>query len=253
MPSWPRPSHRLRRKTMTPADWQLLGCLVAVLMIIRLLYGRLVSFIIAGRPVLAAAMVVFVSPVMLALIITIGENRSLTDFTHLSHQPWSLIFGDTFVLSTAAAIAALSAPRWGVVVISTRWLYFCMFIGMMAGLGFHLMDVSNYKRLGTPNLTDAFSKVYHDGIVYPVLFGAFVLTTFLMIRYGRGKLRIAYLACVVVWVLLAARDATAGLNPRDFHTACNVACGLRNVNHHLSWLHSLVSSLAGLLASWRFV
>ena len=236
---------------MTLADWQLLGCLAAALIIIRAFYMRLVSFIVAGRPIMAAAMVVFVSPVMLALIVMVGENRSLSGFANLSHQPWSLIFGDKFVLSTAAAIAAVSACRWGGVVISTTWLYLCMLIGVAAGLGFHLMDVGNYRRLGTSNLTDAFSKVYHDGVVYPVLFGTFVLTTFLMIRYGRGKLRIAYLACVVVWVLLAARDATAGLNPRDFHTACNVACGLHNVNRHLSWLHDIVRDLAGQLASWH--
>lgn len=238
---------------MTLADWQLLGCVAGILMLIRVFYGRLVSFILGGRPVLAAAMVIFVSPVMLALIITFGENRSLNDFTNLGHQPWSLLFGDTFLLSTAAAAAAANVRRWPSMVITTGRLRLCLLIGMAAGLSFHLMDVRNYRRLGTANLTDAISKVYHDGVVYPVLFGTFVLVTYLMVRYGSGKLKLVYLLCLAGWVLLAARDATAGLNPRDFHTACNVACGVHHFNQHLSWLHAVVGKLADLLASWHFM
>lgn len=237
---------------MTLVDWQLLGCVAGILILIRVFYGRLVSLILRGRPVMAAAMVVFVSPVMLAIIITFAENRSLSDFTNLSHQPWSLIFGDTFLLSTAAAVAAASARRWNDVIVSDGWTRLCLFIGMAAGLGFHLMDVGNYRRLGTTNLADAISKVYHDGVVYPVLFGTFVLVTYLMVRHGSGKLKLVYLLCLAGWVLLAARDATAGLDPRDFHTACNVGCGLGHVNDHLTWLHWVVGKLRNLVEYWHF-
>jgi hypothetical protein len=234
---------------MPLADWQLIGCLVAYAVIVRAFYGRLVSYVIGGKPWHAATMVVFVSPVMLALIITFCENRSLVDFANLSREPWSLIFGDTFVLATATAIAAISARHWPIAMTSRSWWYGCLAVGMLAGLGFHLLDVSNYRRLGAANLTDAFSKVYHDGVVYPVLFGAFTFVTIAMIRFGRGWLRITYLLCLGIWVLLAARDATAGLNPHDFHTACNVVCGAHNLNTHLHFLHGIVDTVRGWLVA----
>lgn len=217
-------------------------------------YRRLVASIHAGRPAMSAFMVLLISPISLAFLVSYGENRSLWPLLDLGNTAWSLVIGDVLLLPMAAACAAKAnqlRPQFGTPIVTTqfsRWLdsrrcwWQCLAIGLAVGLLFHVNDSNGYIHAGFAALVASLTKLFHDLVIYPVLFGGLLHAAFSTFTYGRGSSwRWMFLACCLGWLVLAIADANRGLSPGLFHAPCGVGCGVDNLldNYQslLRWLH----------------
>lgn len=214
------------------SDLQFLLTAAAFVAILLFLYRRLVAGIWSGQAWRAVVLVWLTSPVMLSGLAVFGEDRPFSDFLELGDMPWSLIIGDVVVLPSMAFVAARSASDWRdqsfAIKSSVRRL--CLAAGLAAGLAFHLYDGAGYRVMKLGNLVASLTKVYHDLVIYPVLFGALLFAGIMVVRFAQPNTRRVFLLLLAAWVMLVVLDANRGLNPNDFHTPCDVTCGVGNLS-----------------------
>jgi hypothetical protein len=162
--------------------------------------------------------VLFASPILLAVLAVTVEYRSLMNVFNVDKQSWSFMFGDTFALTAAVAFAALARRYYVVPEIfsSLGWAIICLASGLAAGFAFHHMDSNNYISAGAAAALDSPTKLAHDFVAYPVLFGG-LLCVGIPLLVVRSNYTWLVLACVGVWVLFGVCDARRGLNPLDMH------------------------------------
>lgn len=187
-----------------------------------LMYWLLVMNVQRGESLIAPLVVLFVSPILLTFLAVAVEGRTLSELFDPSKQSWAFMFGDSLALTAAAAIAALAWPR-----IPQRswfagwwWVDISALVGLAAGIRFHLADSTGYRAVGAGLLLDSPTKIAHDLVTYPVLFGALLCVGLPLLRY-RSWHTWAFLLCILVWVGLGVADGQRGLNPFDLHPAWN--------------------------------
>lgn len=226
---------------MTLGDLWLLMGLAAAIWLIRRLYASIVDAVAGGNVLSAVGYSLVTSPGLLLAAATLGENRPLAAFTHLGVLPWAVAFGDTLVLPAVFGLAAYAngqptagtTRRWTPTV---RRYRISLMVGCGLGLAFHLWDSStNYVPHGMTALTVSLTKVIHDLIVFPVLAGAVICVSELVWR-RRDLLTWAFAGLLLVWAVLVVVDSNRGLDPHNFHTACDAVCGAHNMSDHLHHL-----------------
>ena len=191
------------------------GLLLALWLV---LYYCFVRFASRGKPVEAVTMVLLASPLGLMVFAMGFEHRTPPELINFSTGSWSLMIGDTFVLTTAAAVSALS---WRTLdaerrVITPARLIACGVIGLAAGVGFHALDGAGYKALGAGALLDSPTKLFHDFVSYPVLFGGLLCVGLPVLR-RKSWHRWVLLGCIAAWMVLVGFDISRGLDPFDLH------------------------------------
>ena len=233
-------------------DTRLLIAIAAWVFATKWLYSRLINAVRNGKPFRAASSVWLASPIPLSIIVVFGEHRPFASLLDLSKMPLSLIIGDSIVLPAAAAIAAWSvkmsaglenlAPhtlkRNDVADSPLTW-WVCLLLGLAAGIRFHVWDAGNYATAHLDSLVWSISKMWHDLVTYPSLFGgllfAFVIIIVKATQY-RGRFAGAFLICILGWLCLGIYDGSRGLDARNFHSPCNLQCGVANMTDSLSTL-----------------
>lgn len=175
----------------------------------------------------AAALTAFaVSPGIILVLGGTFEQRSVWGLLDFDRQSWAVLIGDTFMLPLAAAMAALAWKRQQT--IFTRWqlslgrglLFFI--VGIVAGFTFHTWDsIINYIPAGAGDVVDSPTKVWHDLVAYPVLFGALLYGGIPVVFRRRATWhRWVIVACSVVWLAMVIRDTFWGrLDPNWLHPA----------------------------------
>lgn len=185
-----------------------------------LMFGLLVASVRDGSPTRSVAFVILASPALLAALAVFVEERQLGELVDLRSGSWSFMIGDTFVLTSAVAFAALAwraIPREGWQV-SWWWTAICGLIGFGAGTLFHWWDGGNYASVGATEQVLSPTKLAHDFVAYPVLFGA-LLCVGVPLLFNWSWHTSAVLGCVVLWMVLAVCDGLRGLSPFDMHPA----------------------------------
>lgn len=140
-------------------------------------YG-LVRSVINDHLVLAVVFALLASPVPMALTRLFIEDGSVRDMFDVRLQSWTFIFGDIFALPFAAAMATLGwrsldkvGGHWYT---GHIWLVVAAFIGVLAGIAFHVNDSAAYRAAGAEVSLNSPTKLLHDFVAYPALFGAIV-------------------------------------------------------------------------------
>ena len=138
----------------------------------------LVRSVINNHLVWAVVFALLASPIPMALTRYFVENGSVREMFDVQLQSWTFLFGDVFALPFAAAMATLGwqsldkvGGHWYT---SHLWLGAAAVIGILAGVGFHLLDSAAYRAAGAEVSLNTPTKLFHDFGAYPVLFGAIV-------------------------------------------------------------------------------
>ena len=182
------------------------------------LYCAIVLTTRIGLWVFPVVCVLLASPVLLYFLATKLELRNWQDILNPKHGSWAFLFGDTFVITLGIGISAYSwrrLPRDGWHC-SWQWSVFCLAAGLAAGYAFHLLDRGNYVGAGIPFAVFSPTKIAHDGVAYPVLFGGLLFSGWPVVvkQWDMGRWVVV---CVAVWILLCICDMLRGLDPTKLH------------------------------------
>lgn len=186
------------------------------------LYCALVASVYFGAVVGAVLIAWMASPILFYWYALRYENASMqhggrgtsaaqvfTSVFSLKTGAWSFVIGDTIILPAALGIAAHkwhnSTARmdnfpFGLFII-------CAIVGLIAGLLFHFkMDKPAYIQAGYEASLRSPTKLFHDLVTYPVLFGGLLFATMPMIISASawGWHLIAILGLILVWLTLGA-------------------------------------------------
>ncbi len=181
------------------------------------IFGLLVWSVQAGRTYAAPVMVLLASPVLIAGLAIFVEKRPIAGLVDFRHGSWSFLVGDMFVLTTAVVICALAwrdIPRGFYV--SWQWILLSAALGTAAGIAFHWWDGKNYVSDGFGLSLNSPTKLAHDFVAYPVLFGGLVCVGVPLLSNWSWHTW-AVLGCVVIWVVLVLADILRGLSPLNLH------------------------------------
>jgi hypothetical protein len=199
---------------MTKQYWMYTGLALWAL----LMYIFLVQGVRSGRPVVSVSAVLLASPLLLAFLAVAVEGRQLGELVSLKDGAWSFLIGDTFVLTSAVAFAAVgwrTIPQEGWYV-SWWWTALSAIIGLVAGWRFHVWDGTNYIKDGAANRLLSPTKIAHDFVAYPVLFGALICIGIPLLMHWSDHTWLV-LACIVVWIGLVVRDGIVSPSPFKLH------------------------------------
>lgn len=193
-----------------------------------LMYGILVSATrsMSAPLVLPPLAVLAASPLLILALAVAVEHRAPSELFDLRKQAWSFTIGDTFVLTTAMVYATkgwrLLLPQEGWYR-SWWWPVVAGLVGLLAGTAFHKWDSGNYRRVGAEALLKSPTKIAHDFVAYPVLFGAVICLGVPLVVYAIKThwtmLPTAFTVCLGIWVILVVVDGLRKLNVFDFHSA----------------------------------
>jgi len=196
------------------------------------MYGGLIVAVQRGNFWMPPLVVLLASPILLASLALTLEGRGFSIFD-LGRQSWAFAIGDSLALTTAFALAALAwrkmpADHWSR---SPSWIVASLAIGLLAGAGFHALDTKGYRVVGAGQALLSPTKLAHDFVTYPVLFGGLVCVGVpLLAVWGWWSWYVmSILICVLVWATLVAADVTRGnlwtapgvyrLDPKWLHPA----------------------------------
>lgn len=162
--------------------WVLGICLVAA----SSLYVLLAAATVSGEVIYAILLAWLASPILFPVLALIYERFSVEHggrggtakevmksvFSHKT-QAWSFLYGDTLILPLAFALAA---GRWHEAAsyrtVSVWWFVLCLVVGLLVGYGFHYkMETPGYTKAGFAESLNSPTKLFHDFVTYPALFG----------------------------------------------------------------------------------
>jgi hypothetical protein len=153
-----------------------------------LIYLLLVWSVQGGRPMLAVLWALTASPLLL-LVLRLTWEEGQPGLIDLKNGSWSFQLGDTFVLTTAFAVATIawmSIPHEAFF-LSGRWMMISLLIGIAAGMAFHAFDTVNYTRDGVELALNSPTKLAHDFVAYPVLLGGLVCVGVPVLKHWSGQ------------------------------------------------------------------
>lgn len=128
-------------------------------------------------------------------------------FSH-EKQAWSFIYGDLILLPLAFSAAA---DKWSQVSdrsgLTPVWWLVCLALGCVAGASFHYkLDKPGYTKLGYVASLNSPTKLFHDFVSYPVLFGGLLFVYGpLVIATWVNIHTIVILGLVGAWFYLGAK------------------------------------------------
>lgn len=193
------------------------------------LYWAMVASIRNGAWLTAALAAFVTSPTVLLVLAGTAERRSGWGLIDFSRQSWAVLIGDTFALPVAAAVVALGWRRFGDTLTQWQWSrgrgFLFVAVGVTAGVLFHWWDVTaNYIPAGAGMAANSPTKLWHDLVAYPVLFGALWYGLVpIVFRHRAGWYRWVIVVCGLVWLGLVVRDTFWGhLDPSWLHPAWDV-------------------------------
>lgn len=131
----------------------------------------------------------------------------------LKTQAWSFIFGDLLFLPFALAVAA---NNWyetnNRVDFSLWWWWFLsLLIGVATGFGWHASEKKGYESSGFGDNLNSPTKLFHDFVSYPVLFGGIVFAFVPMLFHIQWD----FIADLPVVLVILSLVAWAGLGVAD--------------------------------------
>lgn len=160
------------------------------------------------------------SPLPLLFLRFVLEDGTPAVSFDLSTQSWALLLGDVFFLPAAMATVAYGqqfVPAESMFR-SWQWLVVCVAAGLAAGFAFHfLMEVKAYTDAGWAEALMAPTKLFHDFVSYPFLFGALLYLGIPVLAHQFWWIGAAGLAGVLLWGAAAFHDATKPPRPQDLH------------------------------------
>jgi hypothetical protein len=150
-----------------------------------LLYLWLTAAITGGDPWIAALVCWVSSPILFLCLAYFFETSStgsgrgasfgsaFKSVFSLKKQALSFIIGDILLLPAAAWLAA---DKWSQATdrsgLTWSWWVLSLLLGGIAGAAFHyLLDKPGYTNRGYASNLDSPTKLFHDFVSYPVLFG----------------------------------------------------------------------------------
>ena len=184
-----------------------------------LAYGLLVWGVHRSYPVVAVGAALIASPLLLLALRRTLERDADLPLVDLVHGSWSFQLGDTFVLTTAFAICAVayrSLPAEQQFT-SWKWILGCFAVGLLLGMGFHWMEIGNYTSKGLELALNSPTKHAHDFVAYSVLSGGAIAVGWPVLKQWNGY-SWAFLACLVVHVVLMAADTYRAINGTMIHS-----------------------------------
>lgn len=203
---------------MNYKKWFIVGLVIQV----AILYPWLTSVTTSGYSVLAVLVAWTASPILFLTWAILLESKSVQDggrgetfpavfwsvFSH-KKQAWSFLYGDTILLPFAFLIVA---DKWGQIgdrssMTPSWWWWLSLALGIAAGAGFHYkVDKPGYTQRGYAASLHSPTKLFHDFVSYPVLFGG-LLYSFgpLFITSWFNLHTILVLVLVAVWFCLGAK------------------------------------------------
>jgi hypothetical protein len=180
-----------------------------------LLYAWLTSAIIGGNRSSAVLVALIASPIsFLALALTFEKTQAgrgesviavIKSVFSFKKQAWSFIIGDLLLLPV---VAYWLADKWAIIddrfrVQPPSWWLLSLLLGVVAGGAFHAMDKKGYAELGHAKSIDAPTKLFHDFVTYPVLFGGFLYAFVpMVINSGVSPQAVGVVLFVALWAVL---------------------------------------------------
>lgn len=187
----------------------------ALIVLGPLLFIVLVSMIRGGRRTASGLTAILISPGLPAVAVMI-EDRSLQQVANLALLPWSLAIGDTFLIPLAAIVAA-SAYRSHPEPFRTAWTVSWWLIGLAVGVLFYtVLDGPAYAAVGRSAALLSPTKLMHDFVVMPALWGGMFCACLLLLRHATWH-RYVLVACFVGWATLVVVDGQRGLDLTQLH------------------------------------
>ena len=187
-----------------------------------LAYAVGVALIVSPRSAtwLLLTLPIVVSPGAMALLRLKVERVPLDTAASPRTQSWAFMFGDSIFLPTA--LFAIGMGHHHVPAgFFTGWLWtlLALVIGAGAGLGFHVMDSGGYRSTGAADALVAPTKIWHDFVVYPVLFGLLLMGGVpMLLPNAWSPWTIVALTGILGWLVLGlVCDQKRSLNPLDMH------------------------------------
>lgn len=180
-----------------------------------LLFIVLVELIRRGKRCASGACAFFISPGMPILAVMI-EDRPLEQVINLDLLPWSLAIGDPLLIPLAAVVAA-SAYRTYPEPFRVVWTGLWWLIGLAVGTLFYfVLDGPAYAAVGRSAALLSPTKMMHDFVVMPALWGGMFCACLLLLRRATWH-RYVLVACFVGWATLVVVDGQRGLDLTQLH------------------------------------
>lgn len=192
-----------------------------------MLYGSLVAWLTGlwvilavnvNRPVVLVVTAWLASPLLL-LFLRLTMEKPFGGLFALRTQSWAFLFGDTLWLPLAFGLAAVGyrlVPE-GSFFRSWVWLAACIAMGLVAGTVFHALDTSAYSNAGAELALLSPTKLAHDFVAYPFLFGGLLYVGLPVTVHNFRGYGLPVLLLIGMWGLMGFFDAQRGLNPLDLH------------------------------------
>lgn len=165
------------------------------------------------------------SPLLLLALRVTLEDGQPTGLFNPSRASWAFLFGDVVWLPLAMAACAygqrnLPDSGWHH---TSWWLPLCVLLGLGAGLAFHfLMDQPAYVQAGWGQALYSPTKVAHDFVSYPLLFGGLAWLGVPVLVHDFKWAGAVGLVGVLLWGAMGARDATHPPKPENLHPRWSV-------------------------------
>lgn len=131
---------------------------------------------------------------------------------------WAFMYGDTVVVPIGAvfAVHGMQSPDVAAWKSSILWIVFSFAVGLFIGWCFHQLDGKNYEEDGNEVMLKSPTKLAHDFVAYPVIFGGAVFVTVPMLlhysEYTKGVL-----ISLAVWLFLGGCDIYRKLKRKNLH------------------------------------
>lgn len=201
--------------------WQVIYS-VFVVVYAAFIFEQLITAIQYGQRLRSAVYVWCASPLPLLVVALVIERRAWSDL-NINDLPWSLVFGDTFLVAPAASIAADVWRKNPLPVRASVGRRICSLVaGLCAGAAFHVWDVAaNYTAADMPMALSP-AKLLHDFGTFMAIIAALLCAVMPVLR-RRSSWQSwhgwAILACFGGLVALWAIDGTRQLSAQVMHVA----------------------------------
>jgi xanthosine utilization system XapX-like protein len=148
------------------------------------------------------------------------EKQAVRSMFDRASQSWTFLFGNGVVLPIAILMIGFARSEvkpdgfW----LEWNWVLVSAGAGLLSGVIFRFVDQPRYARYSALSNLSSPTKVWHDFVTYPVLFGSTVWAGFplLLPEYHFWPTIIALIA-IVSWIGLGVCDVIRDLDPRGQH------------------------------------